>query len=132
MMKMIEKYGAEIIDQVIDQFYFCVQQNNNLQDFFKTQDVDSLKRHQKQLFRAIINEPLEYNGRELYEVHRILNFAPALYDDVRKCLVESMKLCGISSEDTDYILSNITSPQGLEKMVNAIHSKAGDFNQSWL
>lgn len=122
MMKLIEKYGGpEIIDEIIDQFYLLAYQNKNLHPYFKTQDVGSLKNHHKQLFKAILSEPLEYNGRELYEVHRILNFAPALYDDVRTCLVESMRRAGVSAEDTGYILSHITSTQGLEKMVTDIH-----------
>lgn len=121
-MNIFEKYGGpEIIDQIVDLFYLRALQNKNLSSFFKTQDIDSLKIHQKQLFQALLVEPLEYNGRELYEVHRILNFAPALYDDVRSCLVDSMKQAGITTEDIDYTLTNITSTQGLEKMVNAIH-----------
>lgn len=121
-MKIFEKYGGlEIVETIIENFYELANKNKNLNYYLKTQDIDSLKKHQKQLFKALLFEPLEYNGRELYEVHRLLNFAPALYDDVRSCLTQSMKLAGIESEDIDYILSNITSTEGLEKIVQDVH-----------
>lgn len=121
-MRIFEKYGGpEIIDKIVENFYDLAIKNKNLSSYFKYKDIDSLKKHQSQLFKALLSEPLEYNGREFYEATRILNFAPAHYDDVRKCLIESMKMAGVENDDIDFILTNITTDQGMDKIINDLH-----------
>lgn len=121
-MLIFEKYGGlDIVDNIIDKFYELALKSEKLHPLIKNIDISKFKKNQTKLLKDLITLPIEYSGGELYEEKNILNFSPIDYDEVRRCLVESMKINGIESEDIDFILTVLTNNYTVSKLTNDSH-----------
>ncbi|HEX6873043.1 MAG TPA: group 1 truncated hemoglobin [Micromonosporaceae bacterium] len=90
--------GAPTIKEAVEQFYARVLGDADLQPYFVSVDVPTLKAHQVRLLSHVLGGPNEYTGRELADAHRSLNITEAHYQRVGEHLLGVLTTMGAGEE----------------------------------
>jgi hemoglobin len=90
--------GGPAVTAVVHEFYEAVLADPQLAGFFEGVDLARLKRHQVAMVSQVLGGPVEYDGRELGEVHAGLSIGPADFAAVVDHLVAALQGAGVPDE----------------------------------
>lgn len=76
-LSLLEKIGADAIDQIVEQTYHYVLEDTLLNPFFKSSNLDSLLAHQRAFFYLVLGGPDLYQGRSMTNAHAGLELTEA-------------------------------------------------------
>ena len=99
--------GAEVVADIVDDFYDRVIADPSLKKFFEHASMERVKSMQRQFFGIAIGAPLEYSGRSLADVHKgkgIKRDDISLFTDH---LMATLGEIGISESDANRFVSRI-------------------------
>jgi hemoglobin len=90
--------GGPAVSAVVARFYEAVLADPALAPYFTGVDMTALRRHQVLLLSQVMGGPVEYDGRELAEVHAGHNITDEAYDKVVDHLVGALKEAGVDDD----------------------------------
>lgn len=99
--------GAEVVADIVDDFYDRVVADPDLKKFFEHTSIDRIKSMQRQFFGIAIGAPLEYSGRSLGEIHKGKHIKRDHISKFTDHLMDALSEIGISESDANRFVSRI-------------------------
>ena len=107
---LYDRYGGfTAVSGIVQDFYDRVLQSELLREYFKEVDMEGLIAHQTDFLCKVLGGPDNYSGRSLKAVHRGLNISAEAFEEVARCLEQSLDQAGVERVDIDAVLNIVAS-----------------------
>lgn len=96
-MTLYERIGGEpAVGLAVDRFYVRVLRDPLLAPFFRTTEIERLKKHQVAFISQVLGGPQKYSGATMSQAHARMNIKQQHFDAVATHLVEALRELKVS------------------------------------
>ena len=107
-----ERYGGySFVAKAVDDFYARVLLSRNLVPYFENINMERLIEHQIETIGAVMGGPYELDVEMLRVSHAHLKITQDHFNEVTVILAETLKINGLSPEDTDQLMAIVATTQ---------------------
>ena len=99
--------GRESVEDVVDEFYDRVLNDERVVHHFEGTDTTALRAHQVQFISAVTGGPVEYTGTDVGEAHRGMGITDEEFDVVARHLDRALAENGVPDEDREAIVAEV-------------------------
>ena len=101
--------GDDCVARLTDEFYARVLQDPLLEHFFKSTDVDKLKRMQREFFSAALDGPVHYSGIPLGHAHAGLGINSRHFGHFVQHLLETLQTFDLTDREVRNVIERIST-----------------------
>ena len=106
---LYDKYGFEIISEIVHDFYGRVLKSSITAPYFLGIDMDRLINHQTQFLCYLMGGPVNYSNDDLAKMHTRLNITEEAFDEISDLLEETMEDHDMLDEECAFVIKAIQS-----------------------
>ncbi|MEL7370980.1 MAG: group 1 truncated hemoglobin [Myxococcota bacterium] len=107
---LYEKYGgSSTVVAIANDFYRRVMRSAALKGYFENVNMDRLIGHQVKFLSQVLGGPDTYSGRTLQRAHQGLKIDAQAFEEVARCLRDSLTEAGVENDDLQAILKIVAS-----------------------
>lgn len=99
--------GNEAVENVVDEFYDRVLNDDRVVHHFEGTDTTALRAHQVQFISAVTGGPVEYSGQDMREAHRGMGITDVEFDVVAGHLDSALSENGVAEGTRERILDEV-------------------------
>lgn len=99
--------GHEAVENVVNDFYNRVLNDERVIHHFEDSDTTELRAHQVQFISAVTGGPVEYSGDDMREAHRGMGITDSEFDVVAEHLDTALAVNGVLDEDREQVLKTV-------------------------
>lgn len=109
---LYSRYGSRITSGTSEILYDQLLQDEELAPFFETIDMDRLREHMAAFIGSLTGGPELYTGRSMIEAHKPFAITAYHFQRIASHLETALLTAGISSEDTQTIITAVGTLRG--------------------
>ena len=106
---LYEKYGFEVISDVVHDFYGRVLKSKIAAPYFEGYNVPRIIHHQTQFLCSLLGGPNQYEGRDLATAHAALQITEEVFGEVADLLDETLEDHGVPDDERALILAKVAA-----------------------
>jgi len=99
--------GAEAVKAMVDEFYRRVTQDPELEHYFRSVEMDKLRRMQFEFFAAALGGTVTYTGRPIIHAHHGLKISLVDFQRFVQHLFETLAKYPLSEQECYDIISRL-------------------------
>ena len=101
--------GAEVVDNLVGEFYRRVLADPKLAPFFERSSMDKLRLMQHEFFSAALGGPVQYTGMPLSEAHFGRGIRRRHFQRFVEILFETLESYDLDRDDVDSIIERVNT-----------------------
>lgn len=107
-MSLYDKYGGSgTVQTLVQKFYNRIQNDKELEKFFKRIDFKKLIDHQVQFVSQVLGGPVIYKGQSMFHAHKDLKISQYDFDLVANHFLSVLKELKVEENDVKAIMDQL-------------------------